>query len=188
MAAIFEPLFTKLKPTFYQFQHLSQWLSQSWDWEILWNPLRLSPWTQVKCSIIWDKSLKFESETGLRPFVKSTPDIHHNSKYHNNGHRYSMLVWTGNWEEWYQVKSYCPTLLWHCTGVTVVLFCNYWTTRSLAIQHVREAIYFNFEVFVTSVLEICISITFFFSTITVFHFAYKVVLKQLIKMCFLIHN
>ena len=50
MAAIFEPLFTKLKPTFYQSQYLSQWLSQSWDWDLLWNPLRLSPWAQVKCS------------------------------------------------------------------------------------------------------------------------------------------
>ena len=50
MAAIFEPLFTKLKPTTYQSQHLSQWLSKSWDWDLLWNPLRLSPWAQVKCS------------------------------------------------------------------------------------------------------------------------------------------
>ena len=80
MAAIFEPLFTKLKPTFYQSQYLSQWLSQSWDWDLLWNPLRLSPWAQVKYPIIWDKSLKFESETGLRPFVKSAPDHRKHSK------------------------------------------------------------------------------------------------------------
>ena len=42
--------FVYKRPTFYQSQHLSQWLSQSWDWDLLWNLLRLSPWAQVKCS------------------------------------------------------------------------------------------------------------------------------------------
>ena len=90
MAAIFEPLFTKLKPTFYQSQHLSQWLSQSWDWNLLWNPLRLSPWAQVKYSNnlrqksqvwVWDRAKTFHEVRPCKSCFLQLCDFRHVRRY-----------------------------------------------------------------------------------------------------------
>ena len=64
MAAIFDLLFTKLKPTCY----LSQYVNRP---KLTFTPLvkSIKSWAQLKC--YKDKNLNFESEAGLRPFMKS---------------------------------------------------------------------------------------------------------------------
>ena len=76
MAAIFESLLTKLKPTTYQSRHLSRWLSQSWDWDHWRHQKGPSPWAQVQCywnswknTLLWVWELRLYSTAILRPFL-----------------------------------------------------------------------------------------------------------------------